>query len=82
MRPIIVRVAMQTIDHLDAARRSLLADIIAFAAERKITETTFGRLAVNDGKFVARLRSGDNMTTGLMSRAHDFIIAERSRAAA
>lgn len=70
---------MQTPDHLDAARNSLLAEITAFIAERRITETTFGRLAVNDGKFVERLRSGGNMTTGLMTRAHDFI---RAKAAA
>lgn len=73
---------MQTREHLDAARSSLLAEIGAFIAERRITETTFGRLAVNDGKFVERLRSGGNMTTGLLSRAHDFIQGERAKAQA
>lgn len=82
MRPIMLAPAMQTVEHLDAARRSLLSDIATFVADRKITETTFGRLAVNDGKFVARLRSGENMTTGLIARAHDFICAERAKAAA
>lgn len=71
---------MQTPEHLDAARSSLLAQIGAFIADRRITETTFGRLAVNDGKFVERLRSGGNMTTGLLNRAHEFIQLERAAA--
>lgn len=73
---------MQTPEHLSAARNSLLAEIGNFIADRRITETTFGRLAVNDGKFVARLRSGGNMTTDLLNKAHRFIEAERARAAA
>lgn len=73
---------MRTTDHLDAARSSLLSDIAAFIADRGITETTFGRLAVNDGKFVGRLRSGGNMTTELMKRAHDFIQVARAKEAA
>jgi hypothetical protein len=68
--------------HLDQARRWLLTEISEFIAERRITEKTFGRLAVNDGKFVERLRSGGNMTTELLSRAHDFICAERNKARA
>jgi hypothetical protein len=64
---------MDTPAHLDAARAGLLTNIAAFIAERGISETTFGRLAVNDGKFVARLRSAENMTDGLIKRAHKFI---------
>jgi len=73
---------MQTPEHLDAARTSLLGEIAAFIAERRITETTFGRLAVNDGKFVERVRSGSNMTTALLTKAHAFIQDERAKAAA
>jgi hypothetical protein len=73
---------MQTPEHLDAARSSLLAEIALFITDRRITESTFGRLAVNDGKFVERLRSGGNMTTALLNRAHDFIQGERAKAAA
>ena len=72
---------MNASEHLDAARASLLAEIIGFIAERQITEKTFGRLAVNDGKFVARLRSTDNMTTALIAKGHEFICAERSKKA-
>lgn len=74
------RVGMNASEHLEAARAALLAEIAAFIGERHITETTFGRLAVNDGKFVARLRSTGNMTTGLIEKAHEFIGAERARA--
>ena len=73
---------MQTVNPIDAAREALLADIADFMAERQIAETTFGLLAVKDGKFVSRLRSGKNMTTEVIARAHAFIQAERSKAAA
>jgi hypothetical protein len=73
---------MNASEHLEAARAALLNEVAAFIAERNITETTFGRLAVNDGKFVARLRSTGNMTTALIARAHDFISAERSKSRA
>lgn len=68
---------MNASEHLEAARAALLGEIAAFIAERNITETTFGRLAVNDGKFVARLRSTENMTTGLIDRAQQFIRDKR-----
>jgi hypothetical protein len=70
---------MNASEHLEAARASLLAEIGRFLGERNITETTFGRLAVNDGKFVARLRSAGNMTTGLIAKAHDFIRVQRDK---
>ena len=55
------------------AQTQLLAEIEAFLPKRGIKETTFGRLAVNDGKFVQRLREGQNMTLATIKRAHDFI---------
>ena len=74
--------SMTVPQHIDQARRLLLNEVAGFIVERNITETTFGRLAVNDGKFVARLRSTGNMTTALIAKAHDFICAERSKAKA
>lgn len=38
-------------------------------------ETTFGRLAVNDGKFVGRLRGGKDITVGTLERIREFIAA-------
>ena len=60
----------------------LLAQIEAFLPERGITESTFGRLAVNDGKFVRRLRAGDNMTIATLNKASEFIAAHRATKAA
>lgn len=38
-----------------------------------ITETTFGRLAVNDGKFVGRLRDGKGLTLATAEKVRVFI---------
>ena len=38
--------------------RGLIAQIEAFCRAEDIAESTFGRQAVNDGKFVGRLRNG------------------------
>jgi topoisomerase IA-like protein len=60
----------------------LLIEIEAFlAARRSMAETTFGKLAVNDGKFVRRLRDGCNMTLATIDRVRKFI-ADQQRAAA
>jgi hypothetical protein len=51
----------------------LLAEIEAFLRTRKMAETTFGFRAVNDGKFVGRLRAGGNLTVSTITRVRDFI---------
>jgi hypothetical protein len=51
----------------------LLSEVEAFLQNRRMAETTFGRLAVNDGKFVARLRSGGNMTWNTENKVRAFI---------
>ncbi len=38
-----------------------------------MAESTFGRLAVNDGKLVSRLRLGGRVTTDTVDRVHSFI---------
>lgn len=60
-------------------QNDLLVEIEAFLPERGITESTFGRLAVNDGKFVRRLRASHNMTLSTLEKASAFIRAERER---
>lgn len=52
---------------------ALLAEIEAFLAERRMAESTFGRLAVNDGKLVRRLRAGSNMTLATVEKVRGFI---------
>lgn len=54
----------------------LLSEIEAFIVRRDIAETTFGRFAVNDGKFVARLRSGGNLTVATIDKVREYIRGE------
>ena len=52
----------------------LLTEIESFLAARgDMAETTFGRLAVNDGKLVRRLQDGANMTLATIDRVKAFI---------
>jgi hypothetical protein len=51
----------------------LLDEIGRFCRETHMAESTFGRLAVNDGKFVSRLRFGGHVTTRTLDRVHQFI---------
>lgn len=51
----------------------LLSEIEAFLSTRRQAETTFGRMAVNDGKFVSRLRAGANMTLATIGRVRAHI---------
>ena len=62
-------------------RDTLLTEIECFVSERGIAETTFGLLAVNDGKLVPRLRAGKNIGLNLFERVEAFISTERQRAA-
>lgn len=64
-------------DHVAA----LLAEIDAFIAEASMAESTFGRLAVNDGKFVARLRGRGNITFATAEKVRSFIASRRKAAA-
>jgi hypothetical protein len=52
---------------------ALLRDIADFCRRSHMAESTFGRLAVNDGKLVSRLRLGGRVTTDTVDRVHAFI---------
>ena len=54
---------------------SLLRDITDFCRRKGVAESTFGRHAVNDGKFVDRLREGGRITTTTFERVRSFIAA-------
>ncbi|HUC62978.1 MAG TPA: hypothetical protein VMF53_13580 [Alphaproteobacteria bacterium] len=58
---------------LDVGSETLLDEIGRFCRETHMAESTFGRLAVNDGKFVSRLRFGGHVTTRTLDRVHNFI---------
>ena len=64
---------MRSIEHLAAARARLIRDMERFCLRHRISETTFGKLALNDGKFVSRVRSGGNITLHTMARAHAYV---------
>ncbi|MEO6340006.1 MAG: hypothetical protein ABIO39_08225 [Caulobacteraceae bacterium] len=53
--------------------KPLLDEIAAFCRGAEMAETTFGRHAVNDGKFVSRLRGGGKVTPETAARVRSFI---------
>ncbi len=55
---------------------ALLRDIAEYCRSVGIAESTFGRLAVNDGKLVGRLRVGGRVTTDTVERVRAFIARE------
>src|SRR6516164_1689604 len=52
---------------------ALLRDIADYCRNARMAESTFGRLAVNDGKLVSRLRLGGRITTETAERVRNFI---------
>jgi hypothetical protein len=46
----------------------ILAEIKGYCDCHGIAETTFGRMAVNDGKLVQRLRAGRTVTLATLER--------------
>src|SRR5882672_9275242 len=55
------------------ASGTLLGSISDFCQRTGMAESTFGRRAVNDGKFVARLRDGARVTPETLQRVNQFI---------
>ena len=56
-----------------ALEGGLLDSISAFCRQNGIAESTFGRRAVNDGKFVARLRDGARITPETLERVSAYM---------
>ena len=61
--------------------QALLREIDGFLDESGMSATTFGRLAVNDGKLVGRLRSGRGVTLRVAAKITAFIAQRQSDAA-
>src|SRR5438105_9921634 len=53
---------------------TLLGSISDFCRRTGMAESTFGRRAVNDGKFVARLRDGARGTPETRTRVNGFMV--------
>ena len=52
---------------------ALLQEITEYCRRNGVAESTFGRLAVNDGKFVGRLRDGGRISISTFERVCSFI---------
>ena len=52
--------------HSGATADQILGEIRDYCRETQTAESTFGRLVVNDGKLVSRLRDGAKITTGTL----------------
>ena len=50
------------------SHEGMIRKIEAFCRDRGMAESTFGRLAVNDGKFVRRLREDRRVTTATVAQ--------------
>lgn len=68
----VTRLTMRSADLLD--------EISDYCRKTRVAETTFGRLAVNDGKLVSRLRSGGRVTAETVSRVRSFIASSSNGA--
>ncbi len=64
-----------------AGGTTLLGSISDFCRKTGMAESTFGRRAVNDGKFVARLRDGARVTPETLQRVNQFITRNGGAAA-
>src|SRR5438094_4445807 len=62
-----------TEDAVQGGGGTLLGSISDFCQRTGMAESTFGRRAVNDGKFVARLRDGARVTPETLNRVNQFI---------
>ncbi|MCR4331368.1 MAG: hypothetical protein NUV34_01475 [Sulfuricaulis sp.] len=54
----------------------LIGEITDYCRKAGIAESTFGRIVVNDGKFVNRLRDGGRITTITLDRVRSFLSAQ------
>jgi hypothetical protein len=58
----------------------LIQDIERYCAAHGIAETTFGARAVNDGKFVPRLRAGRTVRLTTLEKVRMFLVGSRRAA--
>lgn len=58
----------------------LLKEVGAYCSRAGLAESTFGRLAVNDGKLIARLRDGGRITRRTLDRVRGYIEAHPAEA--
>src|SRR5215471_5645313 len=60
-----------------ATSEQILSEIRDYCRATQTAESTFGRLAVNDGKLVSRLRDGAKITTGTLDKVRAYLTEHR-----
>ena len=55
----------------------ILGEIRDYCRQTQTAESTFGRLVVNDGKLVSRLRDGARITTGTLDKVRAYLSEHR-----
>src|SRR3981189_1080828 len=56
-----------------ATSDQILGEIRDYCRATRTAESTFGRLVVNDGKLVSRLRDGARITTGTLDKVRAYL---------
>jgi hypothetical protein len=57
----------------------ILGEIREFCRQTQTAESTFGRLVVNDGKLVSRLRDGAKITTATLDKVRAYLAEHQRR---
>ena len=65
-------------DRTVATADQILGEIRDYCRTTHTAESTFGRLVVNDGKLVSRLRDGARITTGTLDKVRAYLSEHRS----
>ena len=65
-----------------ATAEQILGEIRDYCRQTQTAESTFGRLVVNDGKLVSRLRDGARITTGTLDKVRTYLSEHRTLPAA
>src|SRR5690242_17829280 len=68
----------QSSGHAPATAEQILGEIRDYCRETQTAESTFGRLVVNDGKLVSRLRDGAKITTGTLDKVRTYLSEHRT----
>src|ERR1700690_1622691 len=73
-------VAMRIAERQTQTRTSdqILGEIRDYCRATRTAESTFGRLVVNDGKLVSRLRDGARITTGTLDKVRAYLSEHRT----
>src|SRR5450755_4821431 len=58
----------------------ILGEIRDYCRKTQTAESTFGRLVVNDGKLVSRLRDGARITTGTLDKVRAYLTEHHAAA--